>query len=103
MIHLLVAYRRSTQELLAHKAFTEGELDRAMEERLRLDLEHWHEDDVEIVVLTSDTEEALRSTHGRYFLTGPDLAARIGTTVRSGQRQHRVRWGRSSAASAACV
>lgn len=74
MIHLVLVYHREAGELLHKESFDDG--DAAM--RRRFELERLPEyAGMEIVVLSADSEETLHQTHGRYFLTLPELVERL--------------------------
>ena len=78
VIHLVLVYRRETGELLVKESFVDG--DTAM--RRQFELERVPEyADTEIVVLSADSEETLRETHGRYFFTVAELARKLRDTV----------------------
>lgn len=74
MIHVVLVYRREAGELLLQESFADG--DAAM--RRRFELERVPDySDTEIVVLSADSEETLRETHGRYFFTAAELARKL--------------------------
>ena len=61
----LIVYNRDSQELL--RVTEHREREDALNDRWDAELRHREEKNVEIVVLAADSEDALRSTHGRYF------------------------------------
>lgn len=81
MIHLLVVYRRSTQELIKREIFAHDELPAAMAARFDVDVEYWSDDDVEAVVITGESEDAIKVTHGRYFLAEDELVGRMASSA----------------------
>lgn len=70
----MLVYRRSTGELLK---FEELDSDRADALKRRAEWERRQKDDpeVEVVVLSAKSREALMQTHGRYFKRVGQLAA----------------------------
>jgi hypothetical protein len=71
--HFLLVYDRSTGQLLElvehpHQA-------EALQARFAAEKLHRDDPSIEVVVLTADSEEALRRTHTRYFLDVPQLVA----------------------------
>jgi hypothetical protein len=74
VVHVVLVYRRETGELLVQESFADG--DTAM--RRRFELERVAEyAGTEVVVLSADSEQTLRETHGRYFYTAAELARRL--------------------------
>lgn len=67
----LVVYDRSTARALEIRSGRGAEL---LSEWRRLDVQHRTNEDMEIVLLASESREALLQTHGRYFRAAPDLA-----------------------------
>jgi hypothetical protein len=68
MIHFLLAFDRSASRLLERLDFVGSDFDAAW--KLRGELIRKYESrfpDVEVVILSSDSEQTLRQTHGRYF------------------------------------
>lgn len=76
MSQYLIQYRRSTGDLLR---FEDLGLDRAAAMARRLEEEKTHKDDpdIEVVLLTASSREALIRTHARYFKSVPELAAAL--------------------------
>lgn len=77
----IVEYDRDRGEVLSFASFADHERQRAEQQRLALEL-HLHSQGVtrEVVLLEAASEEALRTTHRRYFegleqLVGQRLAA----------------------------
>ncbi|MCT2587501.1 hypothetical protein [Actinophytocola gossypii] len=74
VIHVVLVYRRETGELLVQESFADG--DTAM--RRRFELERVAEyAGTEVIVLSADSEQTLRETHGRYFYTEAELARQL--------------------------
>ena len=73
--HFLLVYRQRTGELLELLPFGE---DRggAMRARWDREISQSGHDGVEVVVLSAESEEALRRTHARYFNSVQELAKR---------------------------
>jgi len=80
VIQYLIKYRRSTRELLQCENLGS---DRALAMNRRLNEERAHKDnpDIEIVLLTASSHEALIQTHARYFKSVPELAAALAAAV----------------------
>lgn len=78
VIHVVLVYRREAGVLLVQESFADGET--AM--RRQFELERVPEyADTEIVVLSADSLETLRETHGRYFFTAAELARKLRDAV----------------------
>lgn len=69
--HYLLVFDRSAGRLLEQKEYA----DNAVALAARFELERRYADDpnVEIVVMTADSLDALRATHARYFTNAGDL------------------------------
>jgi hypothetical protein len=76
----LIRYRRSTGELLH---FEDLGLDRAAAMDRRSEEERAHKDDldIEVVLLSASSREALLRTHARYFKSVPELAAALASAL----------------------
>jgi hypothetical protein len=74
----LLVYDRSSGRLLDLVEYSEHEGDRALEDRFAREREERHNPDIEVVVLNAESVDALKRTHGRYFFTVQELAARLG-------------------------
>ncbi len=74
MSHFLIIYDRAAGRLLRQERF-----DRAADAlTARFQAEHAYSDEnIEIVALSAESEDDLRRTHARYFLTLDELAARM--------------------------
>ena len=80
MTQNLVRYRRSTGDLLQ---FEDLGPDRAaaMDRRSEEERAHKDDSDVEVVLLTASSHEALIRTHARYFKSVSELAAALGAAL----------------------
>jgi hypothetical protein len=76
----LVRYRRSTGDLLQ---FEDLGSDRtaAMSRRIEEEKVHKDDPDIEVVLLTASSREALIRTHARYFKSVPELAAALAAAL----------------------
>jgi hypothetical protein len=72
----LVQYRRSTGDLL-HFEDLGSDRAAAMTRRLEVEMSHRDDPDIEVVLLTASSREALIRTHARYFKDVPELAAAL--------------------------
>jgi hypothetical protein len=54
-----------------------------MSRRINEENAHRHDPDIEIVLLTASSHEALIQTHARYFKSIPELGAALGAARRS--------------------
>ncbi|WP_027007789.1 hypothetical protein [Conexibacter woesei] len=75
MAHFLLIYDRDTGRLVRQERY--GSSAEAMQARFAAEREFAGQEQVEVVALTAESEEALRRTHGRYFLTLAELADRL--------------------------
>jgi hypothetical protein len=82
MRQFLLVYRRSLGELLSIEDL--GSIDPTAAMRKRFDVEmRWRRDrDVEVVVLSAPSQDALKRTHSRYFRTSRELAAAFADAAR---------------------
>ena len=80
MTQYLLRYRRSTGNLLQIEDLG---YDRAAAMARRLEEERVHKDDpdIEVVLLTASSREALLRTHARYFKSVPELAAALAAAL----------------------
>jgi hypothetical protein len=72
MKHFLLVYDRQEGKLVREEMFEVGE--QALDRRFELELELQSRKDLEVVVLTAPSREALLATHARYFRTLGELA-----------------------------
>src|SRR5262245_33677050 len=66
MSHILLVYRRSRGELMQTEEFGSDSF-AAMKRRHELEKQHRSDPDVEVVVLSGESPEAIKRTHARYF------------------------------------
>ena len=80
MTQYLIRYRRSTGDLLQ---FEDLGPDRAaaMDRRFEEERAHKGDRDIEVVLLTASSREALIRTHARYFKSVPELAAALAAAL----------------------
>ena len=76
MAHFLLIYDRSAGKLVRQEEFERSGL--ALDARFAAEEEFVGRPEIEIVAFTAASEEDLRRTHARYFLTLDELAARMG-------------------------
>ena len=76
MAHFLLIYDRAAGRLVRNEEYTDAAA--AFAGRVLAESEFANQPAIEIVALTAESEEELRTTHGRYFLDLSELAARIG-------------------------
>jgi hypothetical protein len=77
--HFLVVYHRRRGELVRMTEYAD-ELE-ALGERFALERERGADRSLEIVVLSSDSEETVRVTHRRYFEDVPQLLRRLADAI----------------------
>ncbi len=77
MRSFLLVYDRARGTLLEAVEYGAGERTRALRDRFRKELEVRGRD-VEVVLLSAASLDALRKTHGRYFKTPSELVAGLG-------------------------
>lgn len=75
MAHFLLIYDRDAGKLVRQESYDSG--DEAMRARFVAEGEFAGRDEMEIVALVAESQEAARITHGRYFLGLSELADRI--------------------------
>jgi len=73
--HFLLVYDRGAGTLVRKQEFAERA--EAMQARFRAESEFAGRREIEVVALDAESEEELRRTHGRYFLTLAELAGRM--------------------------
>jgi hypothetical protein len=76
MAHFLLIYDRGAGQLVRNQECVDAAA--AFAGRVLAESEFANQPEIEIVALTAESEEGLRTTHGRYFLDLAELAARIG-------------------------
>ena len=67
MTHFLIQYRRSRGDLELMREYDDAHAGEAADERLRLEIVHHADRDVEVVIIVSRDRASLERTHGRYF------------------------------------
>lgn len=72
MRHFLLVYDRRAGRIVHEQAF--GDVKDALAERFRMERLHRANGDIEVVVLSAESREALERTHARYFRTLSELA-----------------------------
>lgn len=82
--HFLLVFDRAHGRLLSERAFQEHR--KALEERFRAERMHRSNPNIEVVVLSAESREALRLTHSRYFQTISSLAS-VSATARTAAKQ----------------
>lgn len=77
MTYFVMVYSRIRgQLLLGPEAFEEGQRADALQRRFALESQYGSTpDDIEVVVVSAESEAHLRTTHGRYFKTLTELAS----------------------------
>lgn len=73
MNHYLVVFDRSKSEVLQRRRFSDA--NKALEARFEAEREYRDDPDIEVVVLSARSVDALRHTHGRYFKGFGQLAS----------------------------
>lgn len=79
MRYFLLVFDRSAGSILEELEFSGEQRHAALERRFELEKRHRDDPNVEVVVLGSESREALRHTHARYFKTVGELAGSTGT------------------------
>jgi len=74
VIHLLLVYDRSHGRLVREQSYADSQA--ALEERFAAERTHRGNPGIEVVVLTAESRDAIRRTHGRYFHSVSELASR---------------------------
>lgn len=82
MKHFLLVYRRSTAKLIEFRDLGEDRA-RAVETRFAAEKRERADPDVEVVVLSAPSKEALMKTHSRYFKTISELASDLNVGLAS--------------------
>lgn len=79
MAYFLIVYDQRTGEILEFEEFADASREKALAMRFSREREHRESSSVEVVLLTSESEDHLRRTHSRYFKTAGELAESGGT------------------------
>lgn len=79
MSHFLIVYDRPRGRLLSMREYADSEQEAALSDRLAYDAALKYPSDLEVVVLSSPSEAALRRTHASYFAKSPaELEEQLG-------------------------
>jgi hypothetical protein len=70
----ILSYDRSREKLIENAVFDDDDVRRAQEARLVSEARHAGHDDVEVVLLRSDSIDELHRTHSRYFQSAQQIA-----------------------------
>ena len=73
--HFLLIYDRRAGKLLRQEEFTTSA--EALEARFAAEDEYGIHQNVEIVAISAASQDELRKSHGRYFLTSEELGERL--------------------------
>lgn len=65
LIHYLLVYDHGTRELIEQRPFTDA--DEAVEAYSALEQKHRHDKGLEIVLVSAESLDIIRRTHGHYF------------------------------------
>jgi hypothetical protein len=76
MAHFLLIYDRAAGQLVRQQRYADAAA--AIAGRFAAEKEFAQQPQIEIVAVTAESEDELRTTHGRYFFDLNELAARIG-------------------------
>jgi hypothetical protein len=69
LVHFLLVYDRSKQQLVYEHAFTDPAV--ALKAYEAMEEEHRHQTDKEIVLVGADSIETVKLTHGNYWAADP--------------------------------
>jgi hypothetical protein len=75
MAHFLLIYDRQAGKLLRKQEFA-SDIE-ALDERFAAEAEYGVHENIEIVAISAASEEELKKSHGRYFLTSEQLGQRL--------------------------
>lgn len=75
MAHFLLIYDRKAGKLLHKEEFASDAA--ALQARFAAEAEYGLDENIEIVAISAASEEQLKKSHGRYFLTSEELAQRL--------------------------
>ena len=87
MKHFILVYDRPKGEIRDLQEFAEGQADEAQERLFDLELQERLEPQIEVVMISAPSREALEQTHSQYFfMQKPDswLAGRVPAAPMSG-------------------
>jgi hypothetical protein len=75
MKYFLMVYDRAVGKLIELRSYEEEQIDQALVERFNRELDERQRPNVEVVLLSASSLEAVKRTHARYFKTAGELAA----------------------------
>jgi hypothetical protein len=75
MKYFVLVYDQLSGNLELLEPFPEAAPEAALERRFELERQNRERPELEVVLLSADSEEALRQTHSRYFETVEQLAS----------------------------
>ena len=75
MTHFLLVYDLAEGRLVSVEPFGEQDRARALDRRFELEREHADDQNLEVIVLSAPSLEALQATHARYFKSVQELAS----------------------------
>jgi hypothetical protein len=78
--HFLIVFDRRQGRVLREEPYDDHR--DALDERFRIEKQHKGDPDIEVVVLSAASAEALRHTHARYFMTLSEIARQEPPTSR---------------------
>lgn len=78
MNYFLIVYDTDGGEIVELKRFGQRERAVALAERFRRELVERDRRNIEVVLLSAESEDELRRTHSRYFESSAELAESIG-------------------------
>lgn len=95
----LIEYNRKEGKIVTFQVYTEDQKEEADEIRFKKELDNYRNGIInEVIVLAADSEEQLRTTHGRYFYTYEELIEKLNTglekSLRSPLYQKALKWDR---------
>jgi hypothetical protein len=77
----ILSYDRLSEHIIDEMVFDDGEMTRALAVRVESEARYAGRDDIEVVLLRSQSAEALQRTHSRYFQSARDIASSLGDQV----------------------
>ena len=77
----ILSYDRLSARIIDELVFDDGEMTRALAARVESEAKYAGRDDVEVVLLRSQSVATLQGTHSRYFQSARDIAASLGDQV----------------------
>ena len=77
----ILSYDRSSERIINETVFDDADMTRALATRVESEAKYAGRDDIEVVLLRSDSSAALQRTHSRYFQSARDIAKSLGDRV----------------------